>query len=139
MADALRSIVYASSATMPTDAASVEALLVEARNYNLETATTGVLLLCDGSFMQCIEGRGAGFEQTWDRIRRSRRHTHVTTMVDETIEERAFGDWQMGFFGPSESKLVAASSLQWKLDSLTRLGLRSAGLQLLQQFWRNAR
>lgn len=139
MSATLRTIVYVSTAIMPTDAASIEALLVEARDLNLDTRTTGLLLLCGGSFMQCIEGSGSGFDETWDRIRLSRKHTQLITLIDEPIEARDFHDWQMAYFGPTESDLLAASTERWKLESRLDCPAGAPGRELLQQFWGNRR
>jgi hypothetical protein len=138
MPDALRTILYVSTATMPMEARSVEQLLMEARGHNLKTGVTGVLLLYGGSFMQCIEGEGKALDETWRRIRASRRHTDVTELMNQPIAERAFADWQMGFFERTDSSLLSESTQRW-VDSLDNAGDASVQRALLRQFWRNAR
>lgn len=137
----LRSIVYVSTAVRMLTEPELEALLVEARDLNLETNTTGVLLYSGGSFMQCFEGTDDAIAVTYDRIRRSRKHTGIIELIDERVAERSFKDWQMGFRQVRAAELLAMSSAQWQRQiDASRPGAReSAGLALLKTFWAQAR
>lgn len=137
----LRSIVYVSTAVRALTEPELEALLVEARDLNLETHTTGVLLYSGGNFMQCFEGTDAAVAITYDRIRRSRRHRDIIELVDERVDERSFSDWQMGFRQVRTSELLAISSAQWQRQLAGAAGdaRESAGLMLLKHFWAQAR
>jgi hypothetical protein len=70
-------IAYVSSASWNLLPEQVERIVAESRRYNALTGVTGVLLHCDGNFMQYIEGEeGAdrsaeapGMHVEWDPLR----------------------------------------------------------------------
>jgi Sensors of blue-light using FAD len=134
----LRTIVYVSTAVMEMTAPAIEGLLVDARDLNLESGVTGVLLCSGGSFMQCIEGTEDAMAPTWDRIRSSRRHADIFQLMDEPVSHRAFGDWQMGFARSPESELLRVSTARWT-KALKSSTSTAVGFELLCQFWQNAR
>jgi hypothetical protein len=137
----LRSVVYVSTATMPLTDAALECLLVEARDLNLASRITGVLLCCDGNFMQCFEGAPADVHDTYERIRNSRRHRGLIELMNEPVAARAFADWQMGFARMTTSQLLALSTAHWQSASARANGAerQASGFELLRQFWINAR
>lgn len=136
----LQTIVYVSTASPLFTDAQLENLLVEARDLNLESGVTGVLLYSDGNFMQCFEGAPDAMRLTYDRIRNSRRHKDIMELLNEPITVRAFPDWQMGFAKPTRSELLALSTAQWhsmsEANSLSSSG--SLGFALLKSFWKRA-
>lgn len=136
----LCSIAYVSSATQLFDAAELEALLVDARQFNLEHGVTGVLLYGDGNFMQYFEGSDQGVQAAYERIRASRRHVNIIELLNEPVARRSFADWQMGFVRPTESELVALSTASWRKAAAQAADSAdmSPGLALLLDFWRNA-
>jgi hypothetical protein len=137
----LRSIVYVSTAVRVMAEPELEALLVEARDLNLETNTTGVLLYSEGTFMQCFEGSEEAVRVTYDRIRASTRHKGIIELLNAPVAQRSFTDWQMGFGRASHSVLLALSSAQWEsqAENATGPAAASPGMQLLQHFWSQAR
>lgn len=102
----LQSICYVSAAVQRLSQAEIDALLQQSRTRNQSLDVTGLLLYCDGSFMQYFEGPAPGVEQIWSSIRRDRRHTSVTTLFEEPITERLFQDWSMGFEATPPPSLV---------------------------------
>jgi hypothetical protein len=133
----LRTIVYASTAVAPFDVPQLEALLVEARARNRQRGITGVLLYCDGSFMQCLEGPGTVVRETFELIRASRRHTGIIELLDAPIQARSFRYWQLGLAVPNASEVLELSTAQWQVaaDRSLRSGHRPHGLVLLRSFW----
>jgi hypothetical protein len=119
----------------------LESLLIEARDLNLRSSVTGVLLYSDGNFMQCFEGPEQSMRETYERIRASRKHRDMIEMLNERVDVRSFADWQMGFAQPTQSELLALSTARWeRTDDPIRGSLSaSPGLLLLQSFWRHAR
>ena len=73
----LCAIAYDSSATRLLSVAELETLLVTARDLNLQSSVTGVLLYGSGIFMQCFEGPQPAVHETYERIRASRQHTDI--------------------------------------------------------------
>lgn len=140
--DALRCIVYVSSAVKLMSEAELEALLVEARDLNLESHTTGVLLYAEGTFFQYFEGSDEAVALTYRRIKDSRRHTGIVELMNERIEERCFADWQMGFAHAMHSEVIVLSTARWqgRVDASPAAAGNCAGLALLLDFWsRSAR
>jgi hypothetical protein len=134
----LRAIVYVSTAERMFAETELEALLVEARDLNLETGITGVLLYSGGTFMQCFEGTTAAVDATYERINKSTRHHGIIELVDEPIVERDFADWQMGYQRVKHSELLALSSARW--GQRLAVGNEHAapgshGMTLLKHFW----
>jgi hypothetical protein len=134
-----RSIVYLSTAVGPLSTAQLEALLIDAREHNAQTDTTGVLLYGDGKFMQCFEGSEEGMRITYDRIIASGLHKDIVELMNGPIAKRNFGDWQMGYAEPTASELLMLSTAQWELQALWAQGWKvSRGMELLQLFWSRA-
>lgn len=72
-------------------------ILAVSRNNNAAAGITGMLLFHKGTFFQVLEGDKAAVENLFNVISRDRRHSKVTKIVFEPIEERAFGNWTMGY------------------------------------------
>jgi hypothetical protein len=116
----------------------IDALLEQSRARNLSLGVTGLLLYCDGSFMQYFEGPAPGVEQIWSSIRRDPRHSSVTMLFDEPVSERLFTDWSMGFKPtppPSLVELVRRTDRQRKAMYVEAFSPQIVGL-LLQNFLR---
>ncbi|MCW5658490.1 MAG: BLUF domain-containing protein [Burkholderiaceae bacterium] len=137
----LKAIAYVSSATQLMTVAQLESLLVEARDLNLESGVTGVLLYSDGNFMQYFEGSEESMRVTYERIRASQRHKDIMEILNERIAQRSFPDWQMGFAQATQSELLALSTARWQrmAGEARDSSAVSPGLALLQNFWRRAR
>lgn len=137
----LRAIAYLSTATHLMSEQELEGLLGKARKQNLESGITGVLLYCEGSFMQCLEGEAAAVAQTYQRIGKSRLHTGIIELMDESIAVRSFADWRMGYSSVTSSEFLLLETAQWKQrleNTASSAHAAPAGLALLRQFWANA-
>ena len=134
----LHCIVYVSTATVPMSTPQLESLLVEARELNLQSQVTGVLLYSDGDFMQYFEGHAEALHETYARIRNSRRHRGLIELLKETVPTRRFEGWQMGFLQPTASAMLSLSTARWRSeDTMGYVGqAESAGVALLRDFWR---
>lgn len=90
-------ITYLSSATMPFTPEALTELLTSSRARNGERGVTGVLLHVDGGFIQTLEGPDHVVEETFQRIGGDPRHRGLLEVWRESIDERTFPDWSMGF------------------------------------------
>ncbi|MEJ8851275.1 BLUF domain-containing protein [Variovorax rhizosphaerae] len=131
---ALRAIVYVSTATQAMRLPQLEALLVEARRLNLQNDVTGMLLYSDGCFMQCFEGLEDAVHDTYARIRASRQHTRIVELLNEQVDARSFADWQMGFAQPEPADWMTLSHARWRSMASEALCsvANSPGLDLLR-------
>jgi len=131
-------VAYTSSAVPEVTVASLEALLLRARQKNEELGVTGVLLFHDGSFFQYFEGPPLAVEEVYARIRRSPLHRGIYELMRGPVHSRSFGDWLMGFSQAPASTVLKLSTASWEArvrQEATLPKATSEGLALLLQFW----
>lgn len=90
-------LCYVSTQSRPMHASDLVELLNTIRAQNSERDITGLLLHREDSFLQVLEGEEDDVRQTFDRIKRDRRHRRIKVLFEEPLEEREFSDWRMGF------------------------------------------
>lgn len=130
----MRAIAYVSSATWNLLHEELEQIVADSRGRNAESGVTGVLLYCDGNFMQYLEGPDDAVLATWERIRRNERHYQLNELMNQPIAEREFPDWTMGFTRSAPNVSPDRAVARW--DGPGRLG---PGAAMLRLFWRNCR
>ncbi len=130
----MHAIAYVSSASWNLLPEQVERIVSEARRINALNGVTGVLLYCDGNFMQYLEGDENAVVATFDRIRASESHYQINELMNQPILEREFGDWTMGFSQPSPDEFVELAAARWKGTAQT-----GPGAALLRTFWASSR
>lgn len=99
-------VIYASAATIEFDDAALTALLKQARENNARLGVTGMLLYTGGDFIQVLEGAQDVVDKLYEYIGRDKRHNRITKIIRESITERAFGEWTMGFAQPTREELA---------------------------------
>jgi hypothetical protein len=97
IAEDLHQLVYVSSATAPFAQDDLLALLEQSRKRNGSVGVTGILLYCDGNFMQVLEGPRHAVFATHQRIQGDARHRGLITLRNAAIPARSFPDWSMAF------------------------------------------
>src|ERR1035438_2525215 len=90
-------IIYASASTKAFTHKELVELLKIARQKNIAADVTGMLLYHAGGFPQVLEGPDENVEAIYAKVQKDSRHTKLLLLVRETIEERAFEHWSMGF------------------------------------------
>ena len=137
----LAALAYVSTAVRPLSTEDLEALLVEARDFNQREQVTGALLHHDGSFFQYIEGPPDGLNRVYERIRSSSMHKGLVELIHHRIEKREFSTWHMAFAEAPGSLLQQLAHSQWAdtVPSLQDNASSSAGLALLLAFWSRTR
>lgn len=88
-------LLYASRAIDPR-AESIEAILLQSRQYNPTCGITGILCYGGGIFLQAIEGGRMAVSELYGHIQKDVRHKDVVLLHYEEISERRFGGWTMG-------------------------------------------
>jgi hypothetical protein len=133
----LRTIVYASTAVRPMDLAALEALLAQARNLNRESDVTVLLVYCDGTFLQCLEGEAAELEITYARILGSRRHHRIVELLNAPIAGRSFTEWRMAFALPTAAEMGSLMKTSWARmhQDYARDWSDAVGLSFLRKSW----
>lgn len=91
------SLIYASSAVAEFSPSELVDLLKSCHQSNVKLGVTGMLLYKDGNFMQAIEGDEAVVRDLYAKISLDPRHRGMMTLLAESVAERQFPDWSMGF------------------------------------------
>ena len=86
----------------------LEIMLEHARAKNAFNEITGILLYCDGIFVQLLEGKEGKVRETFERISKDTRHTDIHNIVSAKSEKRYFPDWLMGYkpMSPADLALI---------------------------------
>jgi hypothetical protein len=90
-------LIYVSSALKRLSSDELMEILDEARRHNGTVGITGVLLYCDGSFMQLLEGPESDVRSLYARIVADRRHTDMRIISTHCASERWMNEWSMAF------------------------------------------
>lgn len=93
----MRQIAYLSTASCIMDVPQLEELLGQCRQNNKSLEVTGLLLFYKGNFLQVLEGPEHAVLSLYEKITQDPRHKFCIQVVNRDIEERGFGEWQMGF------------------------------------------
>jgi hypothetical protein len=117
----------------------LEHLLAAARERNREHGVTGLLLYCDGNFMQYFEGPKVDVALIWEVIRRDCKHHDIVTLFDRTVPERLFADWTMAYRSTEPPDFAALLRGDWvtRCEGLPEECWFAPGVRLLHEFWRN--
>jgi hypothetical protein len=91
-------LMYASRAAAGLDNEELSAILRKSRAANARDGITGALCLCTAGklFIQVLEGGREAVSRCYHRIAADARHSEVTLLLFEEIEERRFARWEMG-------------------------------------------
>jgi hypothetical protein len=91
------SIVYSSTARVPFDDGDLATLLMNSRANNRRLGLSGFLMHERGRFVQVLEGPDEAVQTRYDVIAADPRHTDLSVLLRESIDERRFADWSMGY------------------------------------------
>lgn len=132
----MNSLVYVSLETHPMTDSDLVDILAVAREKNIKLEITGLLLYRGGFFMQLLEGPEDAVDTLYDRIRRDVRHSDVLLIYKETIVEREFPGWSMGFstIDHTINKLEGFTDFIHSPSPYFFLGQASKAKKLLQTF-----
>lgn len=128
----LKSVVYTSVATMPIDNVVLKDILAASTRNNKALQLTGLLLYFDGTFIQVLEGPAENVDMMIERIKRDSRNKNMTILLDNEIEEREFGEWDMGFKRVYENQDLSETL---KLNIIDRLKEGSDVKVILKTFY----
>ena len=97
--------IYASRASEAFVEGELAGLMEQSRSNNLRGELTGMLLYCEGSFFQVLEGEEEAVRSVYRSIEKDPRHEDMVKIIEEEIEERAFGDWSMGLMTATRKQI----------------------------------
>lgn len=135
-------ISYISSATKAMSPDDLEEILRVSRENNARLGITGMLLYCNKTFIQIMEGEETAVNALLDKIKRDPRHTDFQILKRKTIERREYADWSMGFkrvSGEDFQVVKGLESLGEKDFNTTFLGSRASIVDGLMEHYRKER
>ena len=113
-------------------------ILESAVRHNRQDGITGMLLYAGGNFLQVLEGEQSTVEKTYQRICRDPRHSNITLLTEETVAERHFSDWSMGYRQLSAEDVAKfpkyAPYFQFGFNATTFQAKPGVALELLELF-----
>ncbi|MFZ6687557.1 BLUF domain-containing protein [Undibacterium sp. SXout11W] len=105
--------------------------------YNAINGITGMLLYSHGRFLQVLEGEPDATKSTYYKhICKDPRHTDVQLLLLDTISERSFERWSMGFRQVSNVDIQQMPAIEsfFSCDIKTIKGKAGVALNLLNAF-----
>jgi len=117
-------VTYISQEASPLSADALLGLLSQCHQNNVARGLTGMLLFGNGTFLQSLEGERAVVDALMQKIAQDPRHTAMKVLKQDTISERQYADWSMGFDRVTEKTLA-------EIPGLRDLGLRNFNVEYL--------
>lgn len=102
----MRRIIYSSQANYDVAPGDLVKLLEVARHNNKRLGVTGMLLYCNNSFLQVLEGDAKALTRLIGIISQDPRHSNFRVLLDEEVPGRLFPDWTVGFENVREDDLA---------------------------------
>lgn len=110
-------VTYLSRETDSFSARGLVELLEHCKNNNPALGVTGMLMYANGTFLQTLEGEAETVEILLAKIERDKRHHGFQVIKRESIDERIYKNWSMGFERLTEAALHDEPALRaFQLD-----------------------
>ncbi|WP_339895618.1 BLUF domain-containing protein [uncultured Algibacter sp.] len=93
----IKTICYISDSLEHECLDKLTTLYLKAKANNLKHNITGVLIYKNQNFLQVLEGEETVIHETYKRIENDSRHKNIIKVINTTIEERIFEDYNFGF------------------------------------------
>ena len=103
---------------------------------NVKNDVTGMLLYSHRRFLQVLEGESEAVHLTYKYICRDSRHNDIHLLLTDTIENRSFTGWSMGFHHVNDVEIQQSSALEsfFLCNSNDIVGQDGVALGLLKTF-----
>lgn len=103
--------------------AEISQILRAARENNLKNEITGALMFNSAYFAQVLEGPRDQVETLFERIQCDDRHSGMTMLSFDPIENRGFPEWAMAYIGEesnlSDRFFMIAEETNFDVDNLS--------------------
>lgn len=111
----LECLIYASQASKPLSLLEFAAIVDASRLSNFQEKITGMLLYCEGQFMQCIEGPRDSVSRLQDKLARSGKHHSMVELTRNPVAVRQYADWFWAF-NAGEGKHFSSNTIEAFLE-----------------------
>lgn len=131
-------IVYLSTAVKSITETDLTDILNSSRKNNKERNVTGLLMYCDGNFVQLIEGEEEDVKAIYAAIEKDGRHKNIILLISSASEQRNFPDWTMGFAAAEKDDLHQIEGyVNPKNPDFLKVNHNSQAIFILQTFAEN--
>ena len=103
---------------------------------NTELKVTGALIYTGSEFAQILEGTEDALRELMASIHRDKRHTNVTVVYQEPINERKFSKWSMAYSGRATYVSNQVRPLLVRRDADKSQGVKQL-IRLMEEFVRD--
>ena len=93
-------IIYASRTCRSLDQGEIIDILRKSQAKNQKNKISGLLLYCNGQFLQLIEGPEKAVNELFDTISNDSRHNGIEIIHKTNVESMVMPTWAMGYFSP---------------------------------------
>nr|WP_294944723.1 BLUF domain-containing protein [uncultured Mucilaginibacter sp.] len=93
----MKNLVYLSTSTTLLSDDELLDILKASRRNNKAHNVSGVLLYCEGTFIQVLEGADFDVDAIFAKLEKDTRHKNIIVMMNEPLKQRNFAGWAMGF------------------------------------------
>lgn len=100
----------------------------KAKLNNPRLGITGLLFYHNGRFLQIIEGRKDALERLMAAIEKDPRHRNMERLVDESIYQRSFEQWNMDSLNLSDSQAINIRELRSIRDAFLKTMKADTGM-----------
>lgn len=100
----LYNLCYVSSAINTLSEEDLEHLFRVNKRNNTHLNISGILVYNNGNFLQILEGEKLRIQNLFRKIRQDSRHNNIIKLIDTSIEERIFDDYELGFVTVDDNK-----------------------------------
>lgn len=96
-------LIYASRTAGVLTPMDVKDIVRKSQRNNAKLGVTGMLMLSNGIFLQCLEGDHLAVNTLYHRILLDARHREPAVLGYTEIDQRLYGAWAMGLVTTTEA------------------------------------
>ncbi|APZ47746.1 hypothetical protein BW723_16220 [Polaribacter reichenbachii] len=132
----LSQLVYYSITNVIVSDKVITEILESSRKNNAALEITGCLLYHNYIFLQLLEGEKENVNELFETIKKDERHSNVTLIIEENINERMYPNWSMAYHD-FRAKKSAKDNFVKSIDfSSNNIPKKTEAIDL---FWRMAK
>jgi hypothetical protein len=119
----LKTICYISDSRESESIENVKRIYDKAKQNNSKRNITGILIYQNGNYLQVLEGDEKYVDLTFSKIKFDPRHKNIIKVINNSIEQRIFEDYNFGFsvVKSSEEFKQLNEYLEWLREADNRI------------------